>query len=85
MLPGHVEGRHLPSRKKPATVPRQAEIEVPPDDYHPSQEEMEEDVDMPNLAIEEAKARFMRPFKSVATGPSRRKTPMVESGKRDRT
>ena len=48
-----------------------AEIEVPPDDYEPSRDELEEEVPMPNLTLEEAKERFMRPFKMVPTVPKK--------------
>ena len=52
--------------------PPKIEIEVPPDAYEPSKDELEEEVLMPNLTLEEAKARFMRPLKLVPTEPKKR-------------
>ena len=53
-------------KKRPQT-PKPSKIEVPADDYEPSKEELYEDVDMPNLTVEEAKKRLMRPFRLVRT------------------
>lgn len=50
-------------RKREVQAPPQVEIEVPPEDYEPSKDELEEEVPMPSLPLEEAKERFMRPFK----------------------
>ena len=49
--------------------PPKTEIEVSPDDYEPSKDELEEEVTMPNLTIEEVKKRFMRPFKLIQSDP----------------
>lgn len=51
--------------KKRATIPSATEIEVVPAEHEPSDDELEEEVSMPNLTLEEAKERFMRPFKTV--------------------
>ena len=59
-------------KKKPVSVPRRTEIEVPRTNYRPSNEQLEEEVAMPNLTLEEAKERFMRPFKLVPTEPRKR-------------
>ena len=60
-----------PDKQQPPTSPK-TEIKVPPDDYQPSKEELEEEVEMPNLTLEETKQRFMRPFKLVPTEPKTR-------------
>lgn len=58
-------------RKKRATLPREAEIEVTPTDYEPSKSELEEELPMPNLTLEEAEERFMRPFRFLGTEPKK--------------
>ena len=64
--------------KKRATIPPATEIEVAPTDYEPSKGELDEEVPMPNLTLEEAKERFMRPFRPVSTKPDGSSGLMVE-------
>lgn len=58
-------------RKSETPTPPRADIEMPPDDYEPSPDELEEELSMPNLTLAEAKERFMRPFKLLRADPKK--------------
>ena len=53
----------LKVKKKTVLLPR--EIQLPPSDYEPTKEELEEEFDMPGADMETVRRAFFRPTKIV--------------------
>lgn len=53
-----------------ARIPPKTDLKVAPVGYQPSKTELEDEVTMPNLSEEQARALFMRPFRLVREVPT---------------
>ena len=57
------------SRPKRHTSQEPTAVRLPRPDYQPSKAELEEEFDMPGLSREEARERFLRPFRFERKAP----------------
>ncbi len=51
------------TNRPPERIPEPANMTLPSKDYQPNKAELEEEIDMPELSLEQAKAAFFRPFR----------------------
>ena len=54
--------RHPPHASAPVPTPTPP-LPVPPNDYQPTEDELEEEFDMPGLSLDQVRERFFRPFR----------------------
>ena len=73
VLRSQVVGEATETMKKPVRPRRRTDLEVVPPGYQPSKAELEEEVTMPGLSREQARAAFMRAFRFERKEPERSK------------